>query len=67
MTNDAAQRPMTNDFAPRRSMNDVPISFEPPRGMRDFYPEDMVWRNRVFATDSAVSKSARSSGRTWPL
>ena len=25
-----------------------PISFEPPRGMRDFYPEDMVWRNRVF-------------------
>lgn len=25
-----------------------PISFEPPRGMRDFYPEDMTWRNRVF-------------------
>ena len=25
-----------------------PISFEPPRGMRDFYPEDMAWRNRVF-------------------
>jgi len=24
------------------------LSFEPPRGMRDFYPEDMVWRNRVF-------------------
>ncbi len=24
------------------------ISFEPPRGMRDFYPEDMVWRNRIF-------------------
>ena len=24
------------------------ISFEPPRGMRDFYPEDMAWRNRVF-------------------
>jgi histidyl-tRNA synthetase len=24
------------------------IPFEPPRGMRDFYPEDMVWRNRVF-------------------
>ena len=24
------------------------ISFEPPRGMRDFYPEDMVWRERVF-------------------
>jgi histidyl-tRNA synthetase len=23
-------------------------SFEPPRGMRDFYPEDMAWRNRVF-------------------
>ncbi len=25
-----------------------PISFEPPRGMRDFYPEDMAWRERVF-------------------
>lgn len=24
------------------------ISFEPPRGMRDFYPEDMKWRNKVF-------------------
>ena len=24
------------------------ISFEAPRGMRDFYPEDMVWRNKVF-------------------
>ncbi|MBP5544587.1 MAG: histidine--tRNA ligase [Kiritimatiellae bacterium] len=25
-----------------------PISFEPPRGMRDFYPEEMAWRERVF-------------------
>ena len=24
------------------------ISFEAPRGMRDFYPEDMAWRNKVF-------------------
>ena len=24
------------------------VSFEAPRGMRDFYPEDMRWRNRVF-------------------
>lgn len=24
------------------------ISFDPPRGMRDFYPEDMAWRNKVF-------------------
>ena len=24
------------------------ISFEAPRGMRDFYPEDMIWRNKVF-------------------
>ena len=24
------------------------LSFEAPRGMRDFYPADMVWRNRVF-------------------
>jgi len=29
-------------------MNTEPLSFEPPRGMRDFYPEDMAWRNRVF-------------------
>ena len=29
-------------------MSNQPISFEPPRGMRDFYPEDMAWRNRVF-------------------
>ena len=29
-------------------MSTEPISFEPPRGMRDFYPEDMLWRNRVF-------------------
>ena len=28
-------------------MSDL-LSFEPPRGMRDFYPEDMLWRNRVF-------------------
>ena len=25
-----------------------PVSFEPPRGMRDFYPEEMTWRDRVF-------------------
>lgn len=24
------------------------LSFDPPRGMRDFYPEDMILRNRVF-------------------
>ncbi|MDD5708845.1 MAG: ATP phosphoribosyltransferase regulatory subunit, partial [Kiritimatiellae bacterium] len=29
-------------------MSDAPISFDPPRGMRDFYPEEMAWRNRVF-------------------
>ncbi len=29
-------------------MSNEPLSFEPPRGMRDFYPEDMAWRNRVF-------------------
>ncbi len=29
-------------------MSHAAISFEPPRGMRDFYPEDMAWRNRVF-------------------
>ncbi|MDX9867225.1 MAG: histidine--tRNA ligase [Kiritimatiellia bacterium] len=26
----------------------VSLSFDPPRGMRDFYPEDMLWRNRIF-------------------
>ncbi len=25
-----------------------PFSLEPPRGMRDFYPEEMAWRERVF-------------------
>ena len=25
-----------------------PMGFEPPRGMRDFYPDAMAWRNRVF-------------------
>ena len=29
-------------------MSNEPLSFDPPRGMRDFYPEDMAWRNRVF-------------------
>jgi len=29
-------------------MSTTPLSFEPPRGMRDFYPDDMLWRNRVF-------------------
>ena len=24
------------------------VTFDAPRGMRDFYPEDMAWRNRVF-------------------
>ncbi|MBT3194325.1 MAG: histidine--tRNA ligase [Verrucomicrobia bacterium] len=35
------------------------ISFSPPRGMRDFYPEDMVLRNAVF---DAWSAAARQSG-----
>ena len=35
------------------------ISFEPPRGMRDFYPEDMVLRNRIFG---AMRKSAAKFG-----
>ncbi len=29
-------------------MSNTNISFSPPRGMRDFYPEDMAWRNLVF-------------------
>jgi len=35
------------------------ISFSPPRGMRDFYPEDMVLRNAIF---SAWTQAARQSG-----
>ena len=35
------------------------LSFEPPRGMRDFYPEDMVWRNKVFG---AMRESAERYG-----
>ena len=31
------------------------ISFEAPRGMRDFYPEDMAWRNRVFGAFRAAA------------
>ena len=34
------------------------ISFEAPRGMRDFYPEDMVWRNRVFGAFRAAGEAA---------
>ena len=30
-------------------MSSTSLSFDPPRGMRDFYPEDMRWRNRVLA------------------
>ncbi|MBR5548940.1 MAG: histidine--tRNA ligase [Kiritimatiellae bacterium] len=34
------------------------ISFEPPRGMRDFYPEDMAWRSRVFDAFRAAGDAA---------
>ena len=34
------------------------ISFEAPRGMRDFYPEDMLWRNRVFDAFRAAGAAA---------
>ncbi len=34
------------------------MSFEPPRGMRDFYPEDMVWRNKVFDAFRAAGEAA---------
>ena len=34
------------------------ISFEPPRGMRDFYPADMVWRTRVFDAFRAAGEAA---------
>ena len=34
------------------------ISFEAPRGMRDFYPEDMTWRNKVFDAFRAAGEAA---------
>jgi len=34
------------------------LSFEAPRGMRDFYPEDMVWRNKVFDAFRAAGEAA---------
>jgi histidyl-tRNA synthetase len=34
------------------------ISFEAPRGMRDFYPSDMVWRNKVFDAFRAAGEAA---------
>lgn len=34
------------------------ISFDPPRGMRDFYPEDMAWRNKVFDAFRAAGAAA---------
>jgi histidyl-tRNA synthetase len=34
------------------------ISFEAPRGMRDFYPADMVWRNKVFDAFRAAGEAA---------
>jgi len=34
------------------------ISFEAPRGMRDFYPEDMRWRNKVFDAFRAAGEAA---------
>ena len=34
------------------------ISFEAPRGMRDFYPEDMLWRNKVFDAFRAAGEAA---------
>ena len=34
------------------------LRFEPPRGMRDFYPADMAWRNRVFDAFRAAGEAA---------
>lgn len=54
---------MTRREAPRPSNTAAPmansISFSPPRGMRDFYPQDMVLRNAVF---TSWAKAARQSG-----
>ncbi|MGN0886949.1 MAG: histidine--tRNA ligase [Candidatus Spyradenecus sp.] len=39
------------------------VTFEAPRGMRDFYPEDMVWRNRIF--DAWRAAAERSGFRNY--
>ncbi|MEI6971331.1 MAG: histidine--tRNA ligase [bacterium] len=39
--------------------SDSPVSFAPPRGMRDFYPEDMLLRNTIF---DAWRSAARQFG-----
>ena len=36
------------------AMSQQTISFEPPRGMRDFYPAEMAWRNRLPINDYLV-------------
>ncbi len=38
--------------------NETRISFDPPRGMRDFYPGDMAWRTRVFDAFRAAGDAA---------
>lgn len=40
-------------------MTGAPLHFEPPRGMRDFYPEDMAARNAIF---TAWTQAAQRSG-----
>lgn len=37
-------------------MPEQPVTFEPPRGMRDFYPADMERRNRLFDTWSRAAR-----------
>ena len=39
------------------------VTFDAPRGMRDFYPEDMVWRNRIF--DAWRAAAERSGFRNY--
>ena len=34
------------------------IGFEPPRGMRDFYPSDMAWREKVFGAFRAAARAS---------
>lgn len=34
------------------------ITFDAPRGMRDFYPEDMVWRSRIFDAWRAAAEAS---------
>src|ERR1039458_4848463 len=51
---------------PPRSFTLILMQLEPPRGMRDFYPEDLDLRDRIFAawTDASTMHGFRCLERS---